>query len=280
MGPETTHAQGAGTRNRLTVPGGQLAYEIAGKGTPIVFIHAAIADRRMWNREFDAYSRDHTVVRYDRRGFGESPPATAPYSEIEDLRAVLDHLRLGASILVGCSNGGGLALDLAVEHPSAVKELLLVATGVSGFDGSTDPQGQPDYDADGVRLKEVFKAWTAGRKEVALQGLREYWCSMQTGPELELVRRMMRENADEIFTDASAQHNRGLEAPALPRLKSIRVPTTVLYGDHDEPTGGWIARRVAREIPGAEFVPVSGADHLVNLSRPDAFDAALKRLLR
>ncbi|MGI0154787.1 MAG: alpha/beta fold hydrolase, partial [Thermoplasmata archaeon] len=180
---------------------------------------------------------------------------------------------------VGCSNGGGLALELALEHPATVKALLLVATGVSGFDGSTDPDGKPDYDADGVRLKEVFKAWTAGRKDEALQRLQEYWCSMQTGQGLELVRQMMRDNADEIFTDASAQHNTPLVPPALPRLKSIRVPTTVLYGDHDEPTGGWIARRVAREIPEAQFVPVSGADHLVNLSRPDAFDTALRRLL-
>lgn len=280
MCPETNRPEGRGVRNRLAVPGGHLAYETAGKGTPIVFLHAAIADRRMWNREFDAYAGSHAVVRYDTRGLGQSPPAAAPYSDVEDLRALLDQLRVGPATLVGCSNGGRLALDFAVEHPTAVKALLLVAPGLSGFDGSTDPEGQSDYDADGLRSKEVFKAWGAGRKDEALQRLREYWCSMQTGPNLDLVRQMMRENADEIFTDASASHNQAVNPPAIQRLKSIHVPTTVLSGDHDEPTCGWIARRVARDIPGAKFVPVTGADHLVNLSRPDAFDAALNDLLR
>ncbi|HYA10695.1 MAG TPA: alpha/beta hydrolase [Thermoplasmata archaeon] len=243
-----------------------------------MFLHAAIADRRMWDREFAAGAREHAVVRYDTRGLGQSTAATAPYSDVEDLSAVLEHLRLGPAILVGCSNGGRIALDFAVEHPSAVKALLLVAPGLSGFDGSTDPEGQSDYSSDGARTKEIYQAWGAGRKDEALQRLREYWCSMQSGQNLELVRQMMRDNAHEIFTEASAGHNRALDPPAIRRLKTIRVPTTVLSGDHDEPTCGWIARRVAREIPGAEFVPVTGADHLVNLSRPDVFDAALARL--
>lgn len=279
MSPKTKESTARGTRDRLTVPGGHLAYETAGKGTPIVFLHAAIADRRMWDREFELCSRSHTVVRYDTRGLGESSPATAPYSDVEDLHTLIDHLRLGPTTLVGCSNGGRIAIDFALEHPSEVRSLLLVAPGVSGFDGSTDPEGKPDYEADGARSKEIFNAWAAGRKEEALERLREYWCSMQTGRNLELVRRMMRDNAGEIFTEASASHAKALDPPAIHRLKSIRIPTTILFGDHDEPTMGWIVRRLAKEIPKAEFVAVTDADHLVNLARPDAFDTALNSLL-
>ena len=280
MAPESDRSKSAGNGASLEVPGGRLEYEVAGSGPAIAFIHAGIADRRMWGREFTSLSQGHTVVRYDRRGFGRSPAAAAPYSEVADLRALVGHLRVESLTLVGCSNGGAIALDFAVEHPRLLRALLLVAPGVSGFDGSTDPEGKPDYDADGLRLKPAFQAWGDGRKDEALRQLRGYWCSMQKGASLDLVDRMMQENAHEIFTDTSAAHVQAVDPPALQRLKSIRVPTTVLYGDHDEPTGGWIARRIAKEIPGAVYVPVAGADHLVNLSRPDAFDDALRRLLR
>lgn len=263
----------------LDVPGGQLFYEVSGQGAPLVFLHAAIADRRMWNREFLANSGGHTVVRYDTRGLGRSPPASAAYSDVEDVRALLDHLRIGPATLVGCSNGGKIAIDLALERPSEVKALLLLAPGISGFDGSTDPEGQADYAADGVRSKEIFGAWAAGRKGEALERLREYWCSRQTGQNLELVRQMMKDNAVEIFTEASASHGRALDPPAIQRLKTIRVPTTILLGDHDEPTMGYIVRRLAKEVPAARLVDVPGADHLINLSQPDAFDTALRSVV-
>lgn len=263
----------------LEVPGGKIAYDAAGSGDPIVFIHAAIADRRMWEREFEVFAKGHRLIRYDTRGLGQSPPARESYSDIEDLRALHEALRLGSATLVGCSNGGRLALDFALAHPSAVRALLLVAPGLSGFDGSSDPEGQPDFEADGKRSNEIFEAWAAGRKDEALERLCMYWCSRQTGENLDLVRRMLRENANEIFTDESAKHSRPLEPPAIERLRSVRVPTRILYGDHDEPTVGWIAHRIATEVPGAVFVSATDADHLVNLSRPDLFDDALRSLL-
>lgn len=279
MTPTRKGAAKSSREGQLPVAGGHLAYDVAGKGSPVVFLHALIADRRMWDREFQKYAAGHTVVRYDLRGLGASPPAKAPYSEIEDLDRLIDHLQLGPVTLVGCSGGGKTALDFAVEHPLKVQALLLVAPGVSGFDGSSDPEGQADYDADGARLKPVFEAWGAGRKEEATRRLREYWCSQQSGKNLELVQRMIEENAEEIFTEKSASQAKGLDPPALLRIRHIRAPTIVLSGDHDEPTCGWIARRVAHEIAHAELIPVSRADHLVNLSRPDVFDSALQRLL-
>jgi 3-oxoadipate enol-lactonase len=261
------------------VPGGQLYFESAGQGPAIVFIHAAIADRRMWNREFELYAKDRTVVRYDVRGLGRSPPATDAYSDVDDLRSLLEYLKIPSATIVGCSNGGRIALDFALEHPHTVNALLLVAAGVSGFDLELAPEGKPVFEEDMARSSKIPAAWAAGRKDEALEALRQYWTSAQEGANAELVRTMMRENAGEIFSDASARHNRALDPPAAARLKSIQVPTVVLQGDRDEPSMTFISRYVAREIPHARFVPVPGADHLVNLSRPTEFDRALRELL-
>lgn len=263
----------------LSVPPGRIAYERAGHGPPIVFLHAGIVDRRVWDREFRAYADDATVVRYDRRGFGQSPPATAPYSEVEDLHALLGQLKLGPATIVGNSFGGGIALDYAIVHPEGVRALLLVAGSVSGYDFDVDPDVKPVAEKDNERSAGIPAAWKAGRRDEAIEGLRRYWASATEGPGRALAVRMFRENLEEIFEDRSAKHATPIDPPAARRLGEVRVPTVILYGDRDEPTTGFIARFAARGIPGARYVPVPGADHLVNLSRPPAFDAALRSLL-
>ena len=258
--------------------GGRLYREIGGRGSPVVFAHAGIADRRMWDREFRRYGSRHTVVRYDRRGLGRSSPATAAYSDVGDLELLREALGLGPVVLVGCSMGGRVAIDYALEHPESVRALLLVSPALSGWTPEFDPEGQPAYQRDAERFQPVLDAWKGGRREEAVERLREYWCAAQPAPTRRLVHTMMVENADEIFGDVSAAHQTGPDPPAVRRLGAIRAPTTVLYGDQDEPSSRYIAERVAREIPGAQFVRVAGADHLVNLSRPKEFDRAFEEL--
>jgi pimeloyl-ACP methyl ester carboxylesterase len=71
-----------------------LYYEIAGDGPPLVLLHAGVADCRQWNNEFTHFARDYRVMRYDRRGFGKSLPVDGEYTNMSDLIALLDALRL------------------------------------------------------------------------------------------------------------------------------------------------------------------------------------------
>jgi 3-oxoadipate enol-lactonase len=264
----------------LDVPGGRLAYEAAGEGTPILFLHAAIADRRQWNREFEALSSSTRVVRVDTRGLGASTPATAPYSDMSDLASLVQHLKLPPAIVVGCSNGGRAAIDFALEHPKHVRGLLLLSPGVSGWSPELDPQGQPTYEADMARSAPIAAAWKAGQKDEAIRLLYDYWCSATSGTNASLARTMMHDNAQEIFTDASASHNQPIARPAIDRLEEIRVPTTILQGDQDEPTCVYIVRHAAEGIPDARFARVPNGDHMLNLSQPAVFDRALDELRR
>jgi 3-oxoadipate enol-lactonase len=263
----------------LPVAEGKLYYETSGTGPALVFIHAAIADRRMWNREFALYAKDHTVARYDVRGFGRSPAAATEYSDVDDLRRLVAHLGADPVTLVGCSNGGRIALDFAVENPNLVAGLLLVSPGVSGFTAELAPDGKSTFEQDNARSSKIPAAWKAGKKEEALRLLQEYWASAQEGANKDLVRSMMQENAQEIFTEASMGHSQALDPPAVGRLGSVKAPALVLLGDRDEPTMTYIVRVVVRGLAHAELVPVPGGDHLVNLSRPADFDKALRRLL-
>ena len=264
----------------LAVRGGQIAYDTAGRGTPVLFIHAAIADRRMWNREMSVFAGDHQTARFDMRGYGQSPPASAPFSCVEDIRALVKHLRLERPFLVGCSMGGGFAVSYAIEFPEEVSGLFLAAPGVSGtpFEAFSK-EDLPAFEYDETKSKEIAQAWSEGRASEASEKLRRLWCPELTGRNLELFREMVEQNMAEIFTENSMQHiERG--KPAYPLLKAVHTPTTVLVGDRDNPSSLPFAKLVSREIPDSRLVIVPGADHLINLSRPDEFETELRSALR
>ncbi len=266
--------------SHLDVKGGRIAYEAAGQGSGIVLIHAAIADRRMWNREFKRLAGDHRVVRYDFRGYGGSSKTSEPFSAVHDLGELIDHVGLRRPVLVGSSMGGGLAIDFALARPHDVSGLFLIAPGVSGMQLSMFPEDQEAFAEDDRASAAVQAAWREGRKDEAMEGLRRLWVSALKGPSLELFRTMLKDNMEEVFTEATASQAQREGPGTAGRLAEVHVPTVVIYGDRDNPSSGPIARFVAKGIPGALLVQIPGGDHLTNLSQPDAFDAALADFLR
>jgi 3-oxoadipate enol-lactonase len=260
----------------LDVPGGKIAFEEGGRGRPIVLLHEGIADRRVWNREFPLLARDHRVVRYDLRGYGGSTPATSEYSPVRDVLALLDHLGLKQPLIVGPSVGGKIALDLTLAYPGRVGALLLIAPGYSGMDYDQVPGGKATFERDETLSKAAVDAWAAGKLEEATEQLRQLWASSLTGGSLDLFRTMVRDNAKEVFEERSGRYETREGGPAAARLKEIRVPTLILVGDRDNPAMPHCANFLGRGIAGAKVQLVPGADHLLNLSRPDAFDTALR----
>ena len=119
----------------VDVPGGALAADRwPGDGPTVVLLHAGVADRRGWTAVADRLAAAGLdVVAYDRRGFGDTPPGDAPFTHLDDLRAVLDATAGDRPAwLVGNSMGGALALDAALALPERVAGLVLLAPGVSG----------------------------------------------------------------------------------------------------------------------------------------------------
>ncbi|HEX5942525.1 MAG TPA: alpha/beta hydrolase, partial [Anaerolineales bacterium] len=118
---------------------GKIYYETAGDGFPLVLSHAAFLDSRMFDAIWEPLARQFRVIRYDMRGYGKSSPVNGPVSRRSDLEQLLQHLGISRAHWVGCSYGGELVLDLALEHPEQVASLTLVDGTPSGF----ELQGEP-----------------------------------------------------------------------------------------------------------------------------------------
>ena len=138
----------------IRIPSGawSLAATLSGEHPRLVFLHPGVADRRCWCDVMSALVPDFPAVAYDRRGFGETPAADAPFVDVDDLRAVLDACVAGPAVLVGNSQGGRIAIDFALAHPERVDRLVLIAPAVSGAP-------EPDWVAEiGQSLVDLIEA--------------------------------------------------------------------------------------------------------------------------
>lgn len=261
----------------LNMPRGRVYYESVGEGPTLILIHAAIADRRMWDRELGVYTPNRRIVRYDVRGFGRSQPATRSYSDAMDLSSLMDLLKIPTATLVGASHGGQIALDFALRFPQRTDRLILVGAGLGLFDPTRDPSAQKSASALEEEFGKLAAAWKRGRTEPCLNALMALFAPAQRGEIREFVRNMMRDNLKEIVTDSSARHaSFRISEGSLTR---IHTPTLVLIGERDHPAIRWSSAQLYRSLPSARYRTLTEADHLPNLSAPDDFDRAVTGFL-
>jgi len=238
----TTHAIRSGAAG--------IAVESEGQGPPVVLLHAGVCDRRMWRSEVAALaSAGFRAHAYDRRGFGETLHADEAWSHLDDLVAVLDQVaRDRKAILVGCSLGGGLAIDIALAEPGRVQGLVLVAPAISGAPEPTAwlppiqalvesmERAEATDDVDAINALEAH-AWLDGPlvDEGRVGGAaRDLFLAMNG-----------------IALRSEARGTQRPAAAAYDRVQAIACPTLVAWGDLDFPHVLDNCRRLAGTIVGA-----------------------------
>jgi 3-oxoadipate enol-lactonase len=264
------------TEGRMSlVGGGHLWFEVAGTGPVVAFIHPGLWDSRTWDREFERFAAaGFRVLRYDVRGYGRSSrPAGTSYSHTRDLVSLLDHLEVVDAALVGCSMGGGIAIDTALEHPDRVWALVAAASALGGF----EPTGaEEDWWAE--RAGPIEAAIDAGDLERAEDLRLEIWAPLGTDdPAGRRIREIAFDNLHELTMDESGVEE--LDPPAATRLHEIDVPTLVISAAEDTPFMVRSCELIARGVLDAKLVTIPGADHVVNVRRPEAFEAAVLAFL-
>ncbi len=261
----------------VPVKGGTIYYETQGQGPPLVLIHAGFLDRRMWDPQFIHFSKNYKVIRYDVRGFGKSSKAEDKYSDIEDLRSLLQHLKVDKAHIVGVSNGGRIAIDFTTNNPEKVDRLVLVGSGCSGY------QNTPEED----KIWKEFEQQMASQEDLVKQGKLaeaammdvEAWASAQDPESRKKIITMALDNSH-VAADNPWKFQVHPNPPGYQRLTEIRAPTFVMVGDRDVNGMQMIAEAIHKKVPGSKYKVVKGADHIVNMSRTDEFNREVLNFLQ
>jgi pimeloyl-ACP methyl ester carboxylesterase len=266
---------------RIEIPAGDatlIGDRWSGGGPTIALLHPGVCDRRCWRgvgTQLAAAGRD--VVAYDRRGFGEVPPAGGPFRHVDDLLAVLDLVSPDAPAwLVASSQGGAVAIDATLEAPERIAGLVLLAPAVSG-----DPElDEEAYIAatNGLALA-IDEAFTAGDLEACNRLEVRQWLDgpaapegRVSGPPRELALEM---NRIVLANEQIAEEDGASGLDAAGRLHEIAVPAIVACGDLDVSLTRRRSAELAGALPQGSYRSLPGRAHLPYLEAPDEVAALI-----
>jgi pimeloyl-ACP methyl ester carboxylesterase len=245
----------ANTTGFVDVEGAKIFYATYGKGTtPVVLLHGGLGSGEQFAFQLPALVESYKVIAIDSRGQGRStiaPKTKLTYHMMaSDVLAVMDKLELASAALVGWSDGGAIALDLAVNHPKRVSKLFVFGTNYHA-DGSKPRKGPAakTFNAYAVKCKSDFMklSRSPASYETTVNALLPIWRS-QGG-----------------FTKD--------------QMRSIKVPTVIADGDHDEIINLDHIKEMALLIPNAKVVVFENASHFALWQDPESFNKALVELL-
>lgn len=249
-------------------------YETAGAGAPVVLIHGATLDKRVWSPQWRVLGRSARVVRYDLRGHGRSSYPKAGYTAenyVMQLRTLLDGLRISRAVLVGHSQGAAIAMHFARRFPARVAALVLVSPEIWGApvpEGSAyaprkEARFDPGFVDDPRTVKTALRSWL---QFGIFDGTRKNDLAWRTLETIALSHNGAPWGIDARATDMPDDFT---------FLEEVGAPVLVLAGDGEDPYFQQTARAAADRIPGARFSKIEGSGHVPMIEKPAEVNRAV-----
>ena len=265
----------------------EMYYEEHGEGEPLLLIMGLAADSRAWIFQLPDFSPHYRTIIFDNRGVGRSSKPAGPYTiaaMADDTAGLMNAIGLHRAHVVGVSMGGMIAQELTLRHPAKVRSLALACT-------------YPEPDADVARQRQETVSQLGGSigadGKISIDGAAfDPMAFFQTLiPNVFNVEFIMNElpKLMQIFGGVMeygfslegllAQVDAVTSHQTTDRLRDIRVPTLVITGDADRLVAPANSDILAREIPGAKLVKISGGSHGFNFETPALFNREILTFL-
>ena len=253
--------------DRARINGIDIAYNISGKGDPVVLIGGFGMTKEGWADQIPPLEERFQVITFDNRGVGESTVPEDPFTVNDmaaDVAGLLDHLGINRAHLFGVSMGGLITQTLALDYPDRVLKAVL---GCTSHGGRHAVQPKPE-------VMEVLAS-------VAAAGISAEEAVRRRLPIL-FSERFIREEPERVaaFVERSIRYQPTPQGAAgqmqalsffnvKRRLGEIRCPVLVMTGDEDQMMPPANARLLADGISGAELYIVKGAGHSFFQEQPE-----------
>jgi esterase len=244
----------------IRVNGVSLYYEEHGTGKPILCIHGTGSSAALWSDAAGELAKRGRTILYDRRGFSRSerprPFVTNVTQHTDDAAALVDALAAGPALVIGRSQGGEIAVDLALRYPDRVRALALLEGGA-------------------LSLSETFVRWDAELTQQVMAAAEAHVSTVAekfVGSVLgdagwerlpEPVKQIFIANGPAIVAEARG----GVLDVGAEQLGSIDRPTLLVAGKDSPPAFAEATSIAANAIPGAKVAWVDGG-HLINPAHP------------
>lgn len=262
-------AQSTGPGAFLPVPGSKIYYEECGSAAQaVVLVHDGVLDSAVWDDVWPELCKRFHVVRYDRRGYGRSPEATAAYWETDDLAALLRHLKIARAAIVGSSHGGEISINFALDHPEMVQQLILVGAVVGGMPFSAHFLERGEVLGKPLEKNDIPGAIAAAQND-------KYLIASGNDAAKKRMAALLTASPQDLTHPSFYLTPK----PALSRLHEIQVPTLLLVGDADIPDVHAHAGAIEAGIPRARRVVISGVGHLMYMEKPKEFRELVSRFV-
>ena len=247
-----------------------VSYQIAGKGQPVILIHAYSVDCRMWDPQFTELAKHYQVIRYDLRGYGKTdkPIEGLKYSHAEDLHKLMWFLGIPKAHLVGLSMGASVAVDFLALYPKEVLSVTVAAGGIRNFSVPI-----------GANAAEFIK-------KQGIEAYKKQWLEKvlsMCGPKKNKIRPQLQQMINDwsgwqvLHTELFQQINPPVAVQL--KIKKPAVPVLILIGKNDSKKSIQSEENLAKILPKASKKYLSATGHFSNMESPEEFNKALMDFL-
>ncbi len=271
--------------SHVVIHGHDVGYRRGGEGETVLLLHGLAGSSRTWQAVMPDLARSHDVIAPDLLGHGESAKPMGDYSlgafasGLRDLLAALD---VPSATIVGQSFGGGVAMQLAYQHPELCDRLVLVSSGGLGREVSwllrllTLPGAEqlmplmfPRVVADrGLAIGRFLS-----RRGLHAPHVAEMWRAYASLAGAENRKAFVR-------TIRGVIEPGGQTVSALDRLYlAAHLPTLIIWGDRDPIIPVRHAYAAHEAIPGSSLAILEGVGHFPHVEAPEQFVSNLTDFL-
>ncbi|WP_317057540.1 3-oxoadipate enol-lactonase [Roseovarius rhodophyticola] len=237
-------------------------------GPALVFANSLGTNLHLWDPILPHLPNGLRIVRYDKRGHGQSEVPPAPYAMgalVSDAEALLDHLKIRDCVFVGLSIGGMIGQGLAVKRLDQIRALVLSNTAAK------------------IGTKELWQtridAVRAGGIASIADAVMDRWFSRDflASPKLNTWREMLISQSDDGYIGCSAAiAGTDFYTPT----SGLRLPLLGIAGSEDGATPPDLVRETVDLVPGSEFQLMRRAGHLPCVEQPETYAKHLTAFLR